>query len=146
MALESVVLLKNENEFLPLDKAKIKSIAVIGPLADVVHWDWYGGTPPYTVTPLQAIRDEVGPNVKVNYAADDTQDGIGRRDEGGEAVGCGGSGGGERSHVRRWAHAWFNTPDGGITLPCTVASDGREGRDRETMGLDQEQLIKQVTT
>ncbi len=52
MALESVVLLKNENNLLPLDKSKIKSIAVIGPLADSVHWDWYGGTPPYTVTPL----------------------------------------------------------------------------------------------
>ena len=39
MALESVVLLKNENNFLPLDKNKIKSIAVIGPLADVVYWD-----------------------------------------------------------------------------------------------------------
>src|ERR1019366_7658473 len=50
-------------------------VRLIGPLADVVHWDWYGGTPPYTMTPLQAIRDEVGPNVKVNYAADDTQNG-----------------------------------------------------------------------
>ena len=57
MALESVVLLKNENNILPLDKSKIKSIAVIGPLADSVHWDWYGGTPPYTVTPLQGIKD-----------------------------------------------------------------------------------------
>ena len=53
MALESVVLLKNESEFLPLKKDAIKSIAVIGPLADSVHWDWYGGTPPYTVTPLE---------------------------------------------------------------------------------------------
>ena len=36
IALESVVLLKNDKDhFLPLDKTKIKSIAVIGPLADV---------------------------------------------------------------------------------------------------------------
>ena len=43
---ESVVLLKNENNALPLDrKSDLKSIAVIGPLADSVHWDWYGGTP-----------------------------------------------------------------------------------------------------
>ena len=34
IALESVVLLKNQDNFLPLDKKKIKSIAVIGPLAD----------------------------------------------------------------------------------------------------------------
>jgi beta-glucosidase len=37
MALESVVLLKNEKAFLPLKKDSIKSIAVIGPLADSIH-------------------------------------------------------------------------------------------------------------
>jgi beta-glucosidase len=42
------------------------------------------------------------------------------------------------------AHDWRNTPDGGGTLPCTVASDGREGRDRESITLEQEQLVKQV--
>jgi beta-glucosidase len=144
MALESVVLLKNENDFLPLDKAKIKSIAVIGPLADVVHWDWYGGTPPYTVTPLQAIRDEVGPNVKVNYAADDTQNGEAdaikaarQSDVAVVVVGNNPTCGDE-------AHEWVNTPDGGNTLPCSVGSDGREGRDRESINLEQEQLIKQI--
>ena len=71
MALESVVLLKNDKSFLPLKKDSIKSIAVIGPLADSVHWDWYGGTPPHLVTPLQGIKDAVGPDVKVKYAADE---------------------------------------------------------------------------
>src|SRR5271154_2926597 len=66
IALESVVLLKNANSFLPLKKDSIKSIAVIGPLADSVHWDWYGGTPPHAITPLGGIRNEVGPGVKVN--------------------------------------------------------------------------------
>ena len=33
---------------------------------------------------------------------------------------------------------------GGITLPCTVPSDGREGRDRESIDLAQEQIVKQV--
>jgi beta-glucosidase len=44
------------------------------------------------------------------------------------------------------ARAWYGTPTegGGITLPCTVPSDGREGRDRETMDLYQEQIVKQV--
>jgi beta-glucosidase len=42
------------------------------------------------------------------------------------------------------AHDWHNSPDGGGTLPCTVPSDGREGRDREIITLAQEQLIKQV--
>jgi beta-glucosidase len=44
------------------------------------------------------------------------------------------------------AHDWYNVPaeGGGVTLPCTVPSDGREGRDRESIDLAQEQLIKQV--
>jgi beta-glucosidase len=146
LALESVVLLKNENSLLPLDKSKIKSIAVIGPLADSVHWDWYGGTPPYTSTPLQAIKDEVGPDVKVNYAAYDTQAGeddamkaASQSDAAVVVIGNDPTCGDE-------AHAWYNSPGngGGITLPCTAASDGREGRDREIMDLAQEQIVKQV--
>src|SRR6202007_2087653 len=39
---------------------------------------------------------------------------------------------------------WHSSPDGGGTLPCTVPSDGREGRDREIITLAQEQLVKQV--
>jgi len=42
------------------------------------------------------------------------------------------------------AHDWHATRDGGGTLPCTVPSDGREGRDRESIDLAQEQLVKQV--
>jgi beta-glucosidase len=43
------------------------------------------------------------------------------------------------------AHDWHSTEyDGGGTLPCTVSSDGREGRDRESIDLAQEQLVKQV--
>jgi beta-glucosidase len=146
LALESVVLLKNENNILPLDKSKIKSIAVIGPLADQVHWDWYGGTPPYATTPLQGIKDLVGPNVKVNYAAYDTQAGeddamkaASESDVAVVVIGNDPTCGDE-------AHAWYNSPGngGGITLPCTVQSDGREGRDRESIDLAQEQIVKQV--
>lgn len=53
---ESIVLLKNENHFLPLDRSKIRKIAVIGPLADTVDLDWYTGFAPYTVTILDGIR------------------------------------------------------------------------------------------
>ncbi|MHB2009870.1 MAG: glycoside hydrolase family 3 C-terminal domain-containing protein [Acidobacteriaceae bacterium] len=146
MALESVVLLKNEKNFLPLDKNTIKSIAVIGLLANVVHWDWYGGTPPYAVTPLKGIQDEVGSNVKVNYAAADTPDGetaalkaASESDVAVVVVGNNPTCGDE-------AHEWYNSPTegGGITLPCTVPSDGREGRDRESIDLYQEQIVKQV--
>ncbi|MFS2020344.1 glycoside hydrolase family 3 protein, partial [Massilia sp. CT11-108] len=74
MALESIVLMKNDGRALPLAKSRIKRIAVIGPHADSVHWDWYGGTAPYTVTALAGIKAAVGPGVKVNYAADNAND------------------------------------------------------------------------
>jgi beta-glucosidase len=142
LALESVVLLKNSNSFLPLKKDSIKSIAVIGPLADSVHWDWYGGTPPYVVTPLQGIKDEVGPNVKVNYAADEAGNAAIKAAQTSDvAVVVVGN---DPTCGPDMAHDWHNTPDGGGTLPCTVASDGREGRDREVITLAQEQLVKQV--
>jgi beta-glucosidase len=67
---ESIVLLKNEGNLLPLDKAAVKSIAVIGPSADSVFGDWYQGIPPYTVTPLEGIRNKAGPNVHVRYVQD----------------------------------------------------------------------------
>jgi len=143
IALESVVLLKNEHALLPLSKDSIKSIAVIGPLADSIHWDWYGGTPPYSVTPLQGIKDEVGVGVKVNYAADEI---------GNAAVNAARSSdvavvvvGNDPTCGPDMAHDWYSTADGGgVTLPCTASSDGREGRDRESITLAQEQLVKQV--
>jgi beta-glucosidase len=142
MALESVVLLKNQDNFLPLKKEGLKSIAVIGPLADSVHWDWYGGTAPYTVTPLQGIRKAAGPGMKVNYAESElgnaAVDAAKNSDVAVVVVGndptCGPD----------MAHDWHSTIDGGGTLPCTVPSDGREGRDRESISLAQEQLVKQV--
>jgi len=68
---ESIVLLKNSDGLLPLDKSKLRSIAVIGPFGDSVLVDWYSGMPPYAVTPLEGIRNKVGPNVRVRYAPDD---------------------------------------------------------------------------
>src|SRR5688572_20512197 len=45
---KSIVLLKNTDDALPLDRHKLESVAVIGPYADRVLLDWYSGTPPYT--------------------------------------------------------------------------------------------------
>lgn len=58
-AKESIVLLKNENRALPLDNRKLGSVAVIGPLADVVYRDWYSGSLPYKVTPLDGIKSRM---------------------------------------------------------------------------------------
>jgi len=69
---ESIVLLKNSGNLLPLDKSKLRSIAVIGPFGDRVFIDSYAGIPPYSVTPLEGIRNKVGPNVRVRYVPNDT--------------------------------------------------------------------------
>jgi beta-glucosidase len=55
---ESVVLLKNDNDLLPLDK-KIPAIdlALIGPFGDVWYEDWYGGVPPYRKTLRQGLSE-----------------------------------------------------------------------------------------
>jgi beta-glucosidase len=50
---ESIVLLKNENNILPIGK-KAK-IALIGPLADNNYREWYTGIPPYQVTALDGL-------------------------------------------------------------------------------------------
>ncbi|HOT91154.1 MAG TPA: glycoside hydrolase family 3 C-terminal domain-containing protein [Anaerolineae bacterium] len=69
-ARESIVLLKNADGFLPLDKTAIKKIAVIGPNADdeLVLLGNYFGWPSRSVTPLQGIRNKVGADVEVLYA------------------------------------------------------------------------------
>lgn len=56
---KAVVLLKNEKNLLPLQADKLRKVAVIGPLADIVYSDWYSGTLPYAVTPLQGIREQL---------------------------------------------------------------------------------------
>ena len=64
-AQESIVLLQNSDHLLPLDKAKLKRIAVLGPLADRVVLNNYNGKPDITVTALQGIKDRVGASIEV---------------------------------------------------------------------------------
>lgn len=138
MALESLVLLKNAGAPLPLNKSGLKSIAVIGPLADSVHWDWYGGIPPHAITPLQGIKAAVGPEVAVNYAVDNTDDAAVRAAKSSDVAIL--IMGNDPTCGPNMAHDW--TDNG--TKPCADPGDGREGRDRETLTLSQEQLVKQV--
>ncbi|WOZ38210.1 glycoside hydrolase family 3 C-terminal domain-containing protein [Paenibacillus polymyxa] len=55
-AREQIVLLKNEQELLPLNPTQCGKVAVIGLHGNEVFRDWYSGTLPYRVTPLEAIR------------------------------------------------------------------------------------------
>jgi len=69
VARKSIVLLKNDNNMLPLSK-KLKTIAVIGPNAHRIDvlWGNYNGTPSDPVTPLQGIRNKLGRKATVLYA------------------------------------------------------------------------------
>jgi beta-glucosidase len=67
---ESIVLLKNKNNVLPLDINSVRSIAVIGPNAAEARIEGGGSsavTPYYKVSPLEALRNKCGDKVKISY-------------------------------------------------------------------------------
>ena len=72
-ALQSAVLLKNEHRALPLDRKRLRSLAVIGPLADAPQdqlGTWiFDGDRELSVTPLQAIRElkQDDPGTEVSF-------------------------------------------------------------------------------
>jgi len=68
-AQESMVLLTNKNHILPLDKNKIKTIAVIGPHADMFTAGGYSGKPIDAVNPMQGIKNRMAPGTEIIYAA-----------------------------------------------------------------------------
>lgn len=70
VARRSVVLLKNENHILPLDKKKLHTIGVVGPNADSrkALVGNYEGTSSRYITVLEGIEDYVGENVRVLYS------------------------------------------------------------------------------
>ncbi len=59
-ARQSLVLLKNDSQFLPLDKTALKQVAVIGPLAANCHLGGYSGTPGVRISPYQGIAEHLG--------------------------------------------------------------------------------------
>ena len=67
-ARETITLLKNENNLLPLDILKLKTIAVIGPNAAEAHLGGYSGTPKHAISVLDGIKNKVGNKVEVLYA------------------------------------------------------------------------------
>ncbi len=128
---ESIVLLKNSGGLLPLDKKRLRSIAVIGPSANDVLIDWYAGMPPYTVSPLEGIRNKVGPNVRVRFAPDDNN---------GNAANLAAES--DAAIVFVGNHPTCNMQFG----RCANESEGKEGVDRKKIDLDPAQvnLIRRV--
>lgn len=127
--LKSVVLLKNQDHLLPLDRHKIKKIAVIGQRATEVLQDWYAGKPFYTVNVFDAIREEAGSDIEVRYVKTNRMD--------------------SARTVAAWADVAIvcvgNHPtcDAGWEQ-APVISEGKEAVDRQSLQLDQEDLLLQV--
>jgi beta-glucosidase len=126
---ESIVLLKNDRHLLPIDPTRVKSIAVIGPRASDVLLDWYSGTPPYTVSPLDGIREAAGDRVKVWFAADNAA---------GSAAALAKAA--DLAIVIVGNHPTCNAG----WQQCPVASDGKEAVDRKSIDLEQESLVREV--
>jgi len=129
---ESIVLLKNANGLLPLDRSSLRSVAVIGPLADVVDADGYSGTAPFVITPLQGIRMSAGPQIAVRSTTDSDQ-----------AVSLAASADAAILVVgnRPFCHKKSDP------APCPDATEGQEGIDRQKINLEpqQEKLIEEVS-
>lgn len=127
--LKSIVLLKNQDHLLPLDRHKIKKIAVIGQRATEVLQDWYAGKPFYTVNVLDAIREEAGNDIEVRYVKTNRMD--------------------SARTVAAWADVAIvcvgNHPtcDAGWEQ-APVISEGKEAVDRQSLQLDQEDLLLQI--
>src|SRR6185312_12948415 len=102
-----------------------------GPRANEVLLDWYSGTPPYRVTPLAGIKDRAGSGIDVSFAANNDNAAaveIARRSD--VAIVCVG-----------------NHPNGAndtVWAKVSVPSEGREAVDRQSITLEQEELIKAV--
>ena len=128
---KSIVLLKNEGQTLPINPAKVKKIAIVGPYADQIIYDWYSGTPPYEVTILKAMREaaeEYG--IKILYAPDNQ---MGRAEqlaaEADMVIVCTGN------------HPYGTKADWKF---CPVPSDGREANDRHSLQLPDEDEIRRL--
>lgn len=127
--LKSVVLLKNKDHLLPLDRHKIKKIAVIGQRATEVLQDWYAGKPFYTVNVLDAIREEAGSDIEVRYVKTNRMD--------------------SARTVAAWADVAIVCVGNHPTCnagweQAPVISEGKEAVDRQSLQLDQEDLLLQV--
>ena len=142
-ARESIVLLKNDGHFLPWDITKIKSLAVIGPMADVCHLGGYSGQPEVHVSPLQGIMEKWG------YGSGDGPTGeylwSSRRGNLWVAPGCTVSGRNNPDLMRLAVDAAHRADHVILVCGSDQAVD-REGHDREDITLPgaQHDLIKAV--
>lgn len=143
VARESVVLLKNADHTLPLNRNAVRSIALIGTLANEVLPDFYGGVPPYTVTPLAAIKTKVGSNARISFYPDDQEtaalEGAKSADVAIVVVG-------NNPTCNRTPKQLLQSLMSSVspTASCKIPGEGMESSDRQSLTLAQEGLIQKV--
>jgi beta-glucosidase len=138
-AAESIVLLKNAGDVLPLDPAKIKSLAIIGPNAAVARTGGGGSSlvhPPYAVTPLDGIKQRAGRQVQISYALGAGIPGEDPKNDTPEA----------REQLRKEAVAIASKADAAIVVVGDSPAIESESFDRKTLDLPegQDELIREV--
>jgi beta-glucosidase len=135
-ARQSIVLLTNKDNFLPLDKSKLKTIAVIGPHANIFTAGGYSGKVKDPVTPLQGIKNLAAPGTEILYSKggeitpprDATTEPVNKEEE-----------------LKMTVEA-AKKADVAIIYVGTTLNVEHEGRDRLSLALsgNQEELIKAV--
>ena len=136
-AVQGIVLLKNEGEQLPVLARKVRSIAVIGPNANVARVGGGGSAmvkPVYASSPLDGIRLRAGTRFRVGYALGCAMEG---EDSGGSA---------SSAELLKEATALAATSDVAIVFVGDSARIESEGFDRKSLDLPagQDELIKAV--
>jgi beta-glucosidase len=137
-AREAVVLLENKNDFLPLDKARLKTVAVIGPHADLFTAGGYSGRAKDPVKPLQGIRNHL-PGGEIIHVAGCAIAGQ-RSNTNAPAANLN-----EEEELRKAVDA-AKRADVAILYLGTTTGIEQEGRDRTSLGLppNQEKLAEAV--
>jgi beta-glucosidase len=126
---EAIVLLQNRDGFLPLDRVKLRTVAVLGPTADRPEYGNYFGVASRRVSPLEGIKNRLGPGIEVRFVP-----------------GCGMTEAADGRQINQAVEA-AKGADVALVFLGTNGKVEAEGRDRKDLNLPgaQEQLLKAVS-
>jgi beta-glucosidase len=135
-AQKAIALLSNRDNLLPLDRSKLKTIAVLGPHADIFTAGGYSGKAIDPVTPLQGIRNRAAQGTEILFAKG-AQIAPPRRSSAQPF---------DREQELRQAVQFAGKADVAIVYVGTTLAIEAEGRDRTSLSLpgNQEELVKAV--
>jgi len=127
---KSIVLLENRRGLLPLERSRLKSLAVLGPRCNEVLLDWYSGMPPYSIPPRDGIERVAGEGIAVGWVGEMGEAAIEMARSREVAVVCIGN------------HPEGNASWGTVSSP----GEGKEAVDRKSLALpaEQEAFVRSV--